>query len=87
MSREPVRSIALVIDSESTNRELHTTISHTSDETPDGGYGWICVMTCFVINCFTWGVVAVSHPDLLRLATHPAYLGCVLFRRVVVYTF
>jgi hypothetical protein len=27
---------------------------------PDGGYGWVCVAACFNINCFTWGVVAVS---------------------------
>ena len=27
---------------------------------PDGGYGWVCVAACFTINCFTWGVVAVS---------------------------
>ncbi|KIW11145.1 hypothetical protein PV08_10445 [Exophiala spinifera] len=25
---------------------------------PDGGYGWVCLACCFVINCFTWGVVA-----------------------------
>jgi hypothetical protein len=27
---------------------------------PNGGYGWICVAACFTVNCFTWGVVAVS---------------------------
>jgi hypothetical protein len=27
---------------------------------PDGGYGWVCVATCFTINCFTWGTVSVS---------------------------
>ena len=30
------------------------------DGPPDGGYGWVCVAACFLINCFTWGVVAVS---------------------------
>lgn len=27
---------------------------------PDGGYGWVCVAACFIINGFTWGVLAVS---------------------------
>lgn len=26
---------------------------------PDGGYGWICVASVFIINAFTWGVTAV----------------------------
>jgi len=26
---------------------------------PDGGYGWVCVLGQFFINGFTWGVVAV----------------------------
>ena len=26
---------------------------------PDGGYGWICVASVFIINGFTWGVTAV----------------------------
>ena len=37
----------------------------TPDDTadrPDGGYGWVCVATCFIVNSFTWGVVAVSPP-------------------------
>lgn len=28
---------------------------------PDGGYGWVCLACCFMVNCFTWGVVAVSY--------------------------
>jgi hypothetical protein len=27
---------------------------------PDGGYGWAVVGACFTINCFSWGVTAVS---------------------------
>lgn len=31
-------------------------------EQPDRGYGWVCVACCFVVNGFTWGVVALrSH--------------------------
>ncbi|KAH8904073.1 MFS transporter, MCP family, solute carrier family 16, member 6 [Coniochaeta sp. PMI_546] len=25
---------------------------------PDGGYGWVVVGACFMINCFSWGVTA-----------------------------
>lgn len=33
---------------------------HTAASPIDGGYGWVCVAACFIINCFTWGIVAVS---------------------------
>jgi len=25
-----------------------------SDKPPDGGYGWVCIFACFMINGFTW---------------------------------
>ena len=28
----------------------------TSDAQPNGGYGWVCVACCFLINSCTWGV-------------------------------
>ena len=34
---------------------------------PDGGYGWVCVLACFCVNAFTWGVVAVGPPSHLSL--------------------
>jgi Ni/Co efflux regulator RcnB len=27
---------------------------------PDGGYGWVIVGSCFILNAFTWGVTSVS---------------------------
>ena len=30
-----------------------------ADPPPDGGYGWICVASVFIIHGFTWGVNAV----------------------------
>lgn len=26
---------------------------------PDGGYGWVCVITVFLINAHTWGLNSV----------------------------
>jgi MFS family permease len=32
-----------------------------SSDPPDGGYGWVCVAACFMINCFTWGLASQSY--------------------------
>jgi hypothetical protein len=32
----------------------------SSEPPPDDGYGWVVVSACFTINCFSWGVTAVS---------------------------
>lgn len=29
--------------------------------TPDGGYGWVVVGSCFTLNAFTWGVTSVCY--------------------------
>ena len=39
-------------------------------DTTVGGYGWVCVATCFTINCFSWGVVSVSIRILLDVPIH-----------------
>jgi MFS family permease len=47
-----------------------TTLTHqfsfeeVPESPPDGGYGWVCVVCCFTINAFTWGVLSVCSPFL-----------------------
>lgn len=37
------------------------TVHNGDDEPPPGGgYGWVCVAACFMINFFTWGIISVS---------------------------
>jgi len=49
---------------------------------PDGGYGWVCVAACFIINCFTWGVIAVRlvyihvQPNQLRHTSFSYIANC-----------
>ncbi|KAM0289591.1 hypothetical protein ACHAO9_005873, partial [Fusarium lateritium] len=37
---------------------LETTFPEDVPSPPDGGYGWIIVGSCFILNAFTWGVTA-----------------------------
>lgn len=39
-----------------------STITADIEPPPDGGYGWVCVLSCFLINAFSWGVVSVRPP-------------------------
>ena len=41
------------------------------DPPPDGGYGWICVASVFIINGFTWGVTAVRSSAKSMLTSMP----------------
>ncbi|KAH8598983.1 major facilitator superfamily domain-containing protein [Bisporella sp. PMI_857] len=31
-------------------------VSKVEDVPPNGGYGWVCVASCFIINFHTWGI-------------------------------
>ncbi len=33
----------------------------TVTEAPDGGYGWVCVAACALINAHTWGINSVRY--------------------------
>lgn len=42
------------------------TLDEVDNLPPDGGYGWVCVLACFLVNFATWGVVAVRVKAKLR---------------------
>ena len=73
MSRTPPSSIALAPWSDCNDDAdcPSPPTLHASDNIPDGGYGWVCVAACFSVNCFTWGVVAVSQLSVLPLRQSP----------------
>lgn len=55
-------------------RTQEVNIEQTADvpPPPDGGYGWVCVVACLLINMFSWGVVSVSplpQPLLTRISS------------------
>jgi hypothetical protein len=52
----PVQPVAVLCATE--DRQGDNTIVETNS--PDGGYGWVCVAACFTNNAVTWGAVSVS---------------------------
>lgn len=30
---------------------------------PDGGYGWVCALSVFLVNSHTWGINSVCFPS------------------------
>jgi hypothetical protein len=53
-------SIGVLEFNDHAERDDESTSARNQQPPPDGGYGWVCVGTCFTVNCFTWGVVAVG---------------------------
>ena len=50
-----------------------------ADPPPDGGYGWVCVASVFIINGFTWGVSAVRSKEFTyHLSKHHGLEPCCL---------
>lgn len=46
-------------DYANTNEVILEIAPHGStDEPPDGGYGWVCLVAVFFINGFVWGIIA-----------------------------
>lgn len=45
------------------------------DKPPDGGYGWVCIFACHLINGFTWGIIASYGVYLNYYLTHNIFEG------------
>jgi MFS family permease len=48
------------------------------DEPPDGGYGWVCVIVCFMINAHTWGINSVIATVFYKPSNHSQAYGVFL---------
>jgi hypothetical protein len=56
VSPDPEAKTVIDLESEKTASPK----SKVEDVPPDGGYGWVCVACCALINAHTWGVNSVS---------------------------
>jgi hypothetical protein len=61
LNLSPPAESKIVIDLESD--KVRSPDSKVEDVPPDGGYGWVCVGCCALINAHTWGVNSVSSDD------------------------
>ena len=53
------RSLELKSDEKQTDTLSSGDSNEVEEPPPDGGYGWVCVASVFIVNGFTWGVNAV----------------------------
>lgn len=64
-------STELSEDAISSGEQLPEHVPETSsklvDTAPDGGYGWVQVAVCFLINAHTWGLNSVSIVNISRV--------------------
>ncbi|KAI9710053.1 MAG: hypothetical protein M1812_007517 [Candelaria pacifica] len=51
-------SVESIVAAPDITKEQDEHAIHDVERPPDGGYGWVCVASCFIVNCFTWGVSA-----------------------------
>ncbi len=49
---------------------IDNTDSDGEEEPPDGGYGWVCVIVCFLINAHTWGLNSVITTIITKITTN-----------------
>ncbi|KAI1381014.1 major facilitator superfamily domain-containing protein [Hypoxylon crocopeplum] len=55
--------------------EEPTNVAFREDLPPDGGYGWVCTLSVFLINANTWGINSSWAVILAYYLSHKTYQG------------